>query len=88
MRIVKRNVSRPTKSRISSAKGNVRNINLYAFYEIVYEVRAFNVLFSVRNPCRRDPCRNGGTCYTRDEKPYCACPLGYDERFCEKQTIG
>ncbi|XP_053563748.1 coagulation factor VII [Bombina bombina] len=40
--------------------------------------------YTDENQCLSNPCKNGGSCFDQYQAYFCACPLGYEGRNCEK----
>ncbi|CAC5385780.1 unnamed protein product [Mytilus coruscus] len=47
---------------------------------------AIGFKFEIKDPCAKNPCQNGGSCYPGDPFYACECPLGISGALCE--TVG
>ncbi|KAK3726242.1 hypothetical protein QZH41_010137 [Actinostola sp. cb2023] len=45
--------------------------------------------YSVKNPCQKKPCRNGGECIFQDNRQdyRCKCKQGFEGEQCEKVFV-
>ena len=71
---------------------NIRKFSFYSIYNSCHlnknnSHEKWHILFSARDYCEQNPCKNGATCSNVEEGYQCTCKPGYSGAQCDQGVV-